>query len=289
MSIVLVTGGAGNVGRQVVVKLARGGHVARVLDLPELDYSFADAHPNIEVFPGDICEKSDLTRACDGIDWAVHLAAIMPPLSEENNALARRINIDGTRSILQALNPEVPIIFASSVATYGVPTRPIVDIDHPQKPIDFYGETKLQNEKDILENGRPFVMLRISGVAVPALLEIPRPWFFAANQRLEFVHLADAANAVANCVDNEAVAGRILQIAGGRSWQLIGQEYSRAVCEAFDLPPESATFQDQPGWAGWYDTHESQKLLQYQNHALKDFTDQLRALYKDAMGWQSSG
>ena len=284
MSIVLVTGGAGNLGRQVVVKLARGGHVVRVLDLPELDYSFADAHPNIDVFPGDICEKSDLTRACDGIDWAVHLAAIMPPLSEENHALARRINIDGTRSILKALNPEVPIIFASSVATYGVPTGQIVDIDHPQKPIDFYGQTKLQNEKDILENSRPFVMLRISGVAVPALLEIPRPWFFTANQRLEFVHLADAANAVANCVDNEAVRGKILLIAGGRTWQLIGQEYSRAICEAFDLPPESATFLDQPGWTGWYDTNESQRLLQYQNHALKDFTGQLRALYKDAMG-----
>ena len=68
MSTVLVTGGAGNVGRQAALKLARGGHNVRVLDLPGLDYSFANAHTNIEVFPGDICEESDLTRACDGID-----------------------------------------------------------------------------------------------------------------------------------------------------------------------------------------------------------------------------
>jgi nucleoside-diphosphate-sugar epimerase len=283
MSIVLVTGGAGNVGRQAVVKLAQAGHDVRVLDLPDLDYSFTNAHTKIEVFHGDICEESDLTRACDGIDWAVHLAAIMPPVSEENNALANRINIEGTRSILKALNPEIPIIFASSVATYGVPTGQIVDIDHPQKPIDFYGETKLQNEKDILENNRPFVMLRISGVSVPALLEIPRPWFFKANQRIEFVHLADAAEAVASCVGNEAVTGKILQIAGGQTWQLIGQEYSCAICEAFDFPPESATFQEQPGWTGWYDTNESQRLLQYQNHAFEDFIDQLRALYKEAI------
>jgi nucleoside-diphosphate-sugar epimerase len=283
MSIVLVTGGAGNVGRQAVVKLAQAGHEVRVLDLPDLDYSFTNAHTNIEVFHGDICEKSDLTRACDGIDWAVHLAAIMPPMSEENNELASRINIEGTRSILKALNPAIPIIFASSVATYGVPAAEIVDIDHPQKPIDFYGKTKLQNEKDILSNSRPFVLLRISGVSVPALLEIPRPWFFAANQRIEFVHLADAANAVANCVGNEAVTGKILQIAGGQTWQLIGQEYSRAICEAFDFPPASATFQEQPGWTGWYDTNESQRLLQYQNHAFEDFIDQLRALYQGAI------
>ena len=271
MSIVLVTGGAGKVGRQAVVKLAQGGHEVRVLDLPNLDYSFANAHSNIEVFHGD------------GIDWTVHLAAIMPPMSEKNNELAYRINIEGTRSILKALNPEIPIIFASSVATYGVPTAEIVDIDHPQKPIDFYGETKLQNEKDILENNRPFVMLRISGVSVPALLEIPRPWFIRANQRMEFIHLADAAQAVVNCVGNEAVTGKILQLAGGQTWQLTGQEYSRAICEAFDFPSESATFQEEPSWTGWYDTTESQRLLQYQNHAFEDFIDQLRALYKRAI------
>lgn len=284
MSIVLVTGGAGKVGRQVVGKLAQGGHDVRVLDLPDLDYSFANAHNNIQVFHGDICEKADLTRACDGIDCAVHLAAIMPPMSEKNNELANRINIEGTRSLLKTLNPEIPIIFASSVATYGVPITEIVEIDHPQTPIDFYGETKLQNEKDILENRRPFVMLRISGVSVPALLEIPRPWFLTEYQRIEFVHLADAAQAVVNCVGNEAVMGKILQIAGGQTWQLTGQEYSRAICEAFEFPPERATFQEQPSWTGWYDTGESQRLLQYQNHAFEDFIDQLSALYRDAIG-----
>ena len=284
MSIVLVTGGAGNVGRRAVVKLAQQGHAVRVLDLPDLDYSFTDAHTNIDVLHGDICEKSVLTRACDGIDRVVHLAAIMPPLSERNNKLANRINIEGTRSILKALKPEVPIIFASSVATYGVPAGQIVDIEHPQKPIDFYGETKLQNEQDILASGRPFVMLRISGVSVPALLEIPRPWFFSANQRMQFVHLSDAAEAVVNCVGNDAVTGKILQIAGGQSWRLIGRRYSEAICEAFDFPPENANFQEQPGWTGWYDTNESQRLLQYQNHGFEDFIDQLSALYKEAIG-----
>jgi len=283
MSFVLVTGGAGNVGRQAAIMLAQAGHDVRVLDLPDLDYSFASAHPNIELFHGDICKESNLTRACEGIDWAVHLAAIMPPLSEENNELAGRINIEGTRSLLKALNPQVPIIFASSVATYGVPAAEIVGIDHPQQPIDFYGETKLQNEKDIIEDNRPFVLLRISGVSVPALLEIPHPWFFRANQRIEFVHLADAANAVANCVGNKAVTGKTLQIAGGQTWQMIGKEYSRAICKAFDIPAESATFQEQPGWTGWYDTNESQRLLHYQNHAFEDFIDQLSALYRRAI------
>ncbi|MGD8291274.1 MAG: NAD(P)-dependent oxidoreductase [Desulfobacterales bacterium] len=283
MGVVLVTGGAGNLGRQVVIKLALGGHDVRVLDLPDLDYSFTNTHPNIEVLQGDICENSELTRACNGIDWAVHLAAIMPPISEENKGLANRINILGTQNLLKALDPKIPIIFASSVATYGAPIAEIVHIDHPQNPVDFYGETKLQNEKDIIKNNRPFVMLRISGVSVPALLEIPRPWFFTANQALEFVHLMDAADAVVNCVGNQAAMGKVLQIAGGQTWQSTGHEYSHAICEAFDFPPENATFQERPGWTGWYDTNESQRLLQYQNHLFEDFIDHLRALYKQAI------
>ena len=74
MGIVLVTGGAGNLGRQVVFELAQEGHVVRVLDLPELDYSFADTHTNIHVFPGDMCDQSDAVQAAYGVDWAVHLA-----------------------------------------------------------------------------------------------------------------------------------------------------------------------------------------------------------------------
>ena len=37
------------------------------------------------------------------------------------------------------------------------------------------------------------------------------------------------------------------------------------------FPHESATFQEQPGWTGWYDTNESQRMLQYQNHGFENF------------------
>jgi len=41
------------------------------------------------------------------------------------------------------------VVFASSVAAYGVPKTDVADVHHPQEPTDFYGETKLQNERDI--------------------------------------------------------------------------------------------------------------------------------------------
>jgi UDP-glucose 4-epimerase len=284
MSTVTLTGGAGNLGRQVARLLAARGDQVRLFDLPDLDYSFAEGQPGMDVMPGDLRDHAALARACAGAEWVVHLAAIMPPLSETNRALAQTINIDGTRALLAAMPPAAKLVLASSVATYGVAQTATVGVDHPQQPIDFYGETKVQNERDVLASGRPAALLRISGISVPALLEIPRPWFFTREQNVEFVHLHDAALAVANCVGNRAALGRVWLIAGGPAWRTTGQGYSDAVCGAFDLPPEDATFRETPNWPAWFETAESQAGLNYQQHTFEGFIGELHQIYQAAIG-----
>src|SRR4030042_590590 len=284
MSIMTITGGAGNLGRQVALLLATRGYHVRLFDLPEVDYDFAAGQPGLEVTPGDLRDQAALSRACSGVDWVVHLAAIMPPVSETNQDLARMVNIEGTRALLEVLPVETKLVLAASVATYGVAQSEVVGLNHPQQPIDFYGQTKVQNERDVLASGRPAAILRISGISVPALLEIPRPWFFTRDQKVEFIHLYDAALAVANCVGNTAALDQIWQIAGGSTWRTTGQGYSGAICGAFDIPPESATFMDTPNWPAWFDTAESQAVLSYQQHTLADFIAELRQIYQEAIG-----
>lgn len=284
MSIVTITGGAGNLGRQVALLVATRGYHVRLFDLPEIDYDFAAGQTGLEVIPGDLRDQAALSRACSEVDWVVHLAAIMPPVSETNQDLARTVNIEGTQALLEAMPVGTKLVLASSVATYGLAQREIVGLDHPQFPIDFYGQTKVQNERDVLASGRPAAILRISGISVPALLEIPRPWFFTRDQKIEFIHLHDAALAVANCVGNTAALDRIWQIAGGSAWRTTGQAYSDAICGSFDIPPESATFLDTPNWPAWFDTAESQAGLSYQKHTLDDFIAELRQIYQEAIG-----
>ena len=284
MSIVTITGGAGNLGRQVSLLLAARGYHVRLFDLPEIDYDFAAGQPGLEVMHGDLRDQAALSRACSGVDWVVHLAAIMPPVSEINQDLAWTVNIEGTRALLAVMPVGTMMVLASSVASYGVAQREVVGLDHPQHPIDFYGQTKVQNERDVLTSGRPAAILRISGISVPALLEIPRPWFFTRDQKVEFIHLHDAALAVANCVGNNAALDHIWQIAGGSAWRTTGQGYSDAVCSAFDIPPESATFLDTPNWPAWFDTAESQAGLSYQQHTFDDFIAELRQIYQEAIG-----
>jgi len=284
MSIVTITGGAGNLGRQVSLLLAARGYHVRLFDLPEIDYDFAAGQPGLEVMHGDLRDQAALSRACSGVDWVVHLAAIMPPVSEINQDLAWTVNIEGTRALLAVMPVGTMMVLASSVASYGVAQREVVGLDHPQHPIDFYGQTKVQNERDVLTSGRPAAILRISGISVPALLEIPRPWFFTRDQKVEFIHLHDAALAVANCVGNNAALDHTWQIAGGSAWRTTGQGYSDAVCSAFDIPPESATFLDTPNWPAWFDTAESQAGLSYQQHTFDDFIAELRQIYQEAIG-----
>ena len=284
MNIVTITGGAGNLGRQVARYLATRGYHIRLFDLPEIDYDFAAGQPELEVMPGDLRDATALAIACSGAEWVIHLAAIMPPVSETNQDLARAVNIDGTRAVLAAMPAEAKLILASSVATYGVAQSEVVDLDHSQRPIDFYGQTKVQNERDVLASGRKAAILRISGISVPALLEIPHPWFFTRDQKVEFVHLYDAALAVANCVGNPAALGRIWQIAGGRTWRTTGQGYSDAFCSAFETPPESASFLETPNWPAWFETDESQAGLNYQQHTFDGFIRELRQIFQEAIG-----
>jgi nucleoside-diphosphate-sugar epimerase len=284
MSIVTVTGGAGNLGRQVALLLVSRGYQVRLFDLPEIDYDFAAGIPGLEISTGDLRDHAALTQACSGSDWVVHLAAIMPPVSEANQGLARTVNIEGTRALLSVMPAGTKLILASSVATYGIAQKEVVGVDHPQHPIDYYGQTKVQNERDVLDSGRPAAILRISGISVPALLEIPRPWFFTRDQNIEFIHLHDAGLAVANCVGNFAVLDHIWQIAGGSTWRTTGLGYSDAICSAFDIPPDSATFMDTPNWPAWFDTANSQVALKYQRHTYDDFIAELKQLYQEAIG-----
>ena len=60
--LVLVTGGAGSVGRQLIDRLRGAGHPVRVFDLPVMDFSGLEDDPGIEIVKGDITRPDDVAR-----------------------------------------------------------------------------------------------------------------------------------------------------------------------------------------------------------------------------------
>jgi nucleoside-diphosphate-sugar epimerase len=172
------------------------------------------------------------------------------------------------------------LVFSSSVSTYGDTTAetPPIGTGHAQTALDIYAESKIAGERLLREAAVDAVVLRIAGITVPELQEPPEVWPFTADQRLEMVHRDDAVTALYKALVTPAARGKTLNIAGGPSWQTSGQQYVADLYEIMGVPLETAVFRrpDQPGWVDWYNTEESQRLLDYQQHAYSSYLDTLR-------------
>jgi nucleoside-diphosphate-sugar epimerase len=256
----------------------------RVFDLPSCDFTGLEGEPGIEVVQGDITQMASVEQAVQGVSAVMHLAAILPPASERNRERTLSINVDGTANIIRAMQArarEAVLVFSSSVSTYGDTTSetPPVRVDHPQTALDIYAGSKIASERLVRQSQLPGVVLRIAGIAVPVLQEPPPVWPFTAEQRLEMVHREDVVTALYKALIAPGAQGKILNIAGGATWQTSGGQYVADHYEILGVPLDLATFRgaDEPGWFDWYDTAESQRLLDYQQHSYRSYLETLHA------------
>ena len=285
---VLITGGAGSVGRQLAGMLLDQGRTVRIFDLPFMDFEGLEGEECVEVVKGDITNASIVSEAVLGVGGVLHLAAILPPNSEKDRDFTFKVNVDGTRNIVDAMRvgaPDATIVFTSSISTYGDTSveEPPVTIEHSQDAIDVYADSKIAGEKVVIESGVNSVILRIASIAVPAFLEPPDPWPFTAEQRVEMIHRDDVADALSNAVDSKEAIGNVFNIAGGKSWRLKGKNYVEDFFEVMGAPIEMAVYRDSAGWNDWYDTEESQRILGYQNRSYQHYSNQMRAIIKEMM------
>ena len=149
---VLVTGGAGYIGSHTAKALAAAGHEVTVLD------NFSGGHkwaikwgPCVE---GDIADTALVAQALKsyGIDAVIHFAAsIQVGESVRDPKKYFWNNVVGTLRLLDALiDAGVPhIVFSSSAAVYGDPLKVPIPEDHPTRPVNPYGETKLMMERTL--------------------------------------------------------------------------------------------------------------------------------------------
>jgi UDP-glucuronate 4-epimerase len=161
MRKVLVTGGAGFIGSNLVRKLLAEGEW-QVTNLDNFDpfydksikeKNLADllVHPNHEFVQGDIRDADDLSsKLHGGYDVIVHLAAkagVRPSL--EDPAGFMRTNVEGTLNMLELAKEwgTKQFVFASSSSVYGVnPNVPWSEEDNLLQPISPYASTKIEGE-----------------------------------------------------------------------------------------------------------------------------------------------
>lgn len=148
--MILVTGGAGYIGSHTVKALKVAGFEPLIFD------NFSTGHRSFvkstAVVEGDICNPADLARVFSEytVEGVLHFAGkALVGESIAKPEIYYETNLVGGLNLLVAMkNHNVRrLIFSSTCATYGVPERVPIPEDHPQNPINPYGESKLAFER----------------------------------------------------------------------------------------------------------------------------------------------
>ncbi len=149
----MVTGGTGFIGARIVRKLVERGEEVVCFDLALPRANLQPYLDRIEVYRGDITRIPHLLEAIDthGVDRVVHMAALLPPDTEERPHFGMEVNIQGTNNVFEAARwtGVQRVVYASSIAVYGVQEtfgeRPLTEED-ATAPVSVYGMTKMVND-----------------------------------------------------------------------------------------------------------------------------------------------
>jgi len=148
---VLVTGGAGFIGSNLVrALLAEGTEVVVLDDLSTGVLSNLPRSPHLTVIEADLAEYADLPAVVGRCEVVYHLAAQVGTITSILDPVAdARVNILGTIRLLAACRGSDvrKIVCSSSAAPYGEAQTDRIAEDHPQEPESFYALSKLSAER----------------------------------------------------------------------------------------------------------------------------------------------
>jgi UDP-N-acetylglucosamine 4-epimerase len=152
---ILVTGGAGFIGSNIVESLLADQNIEQVRVLDNLETGSIDniggfyTSSKFEFIQADIRDYSSCLQACDGIDLVTHQAALgSVPRSVNDPLTTNEVNIGGTLNVFTAAKEKKVkrIVYAASSSTYGDhPALPKVE-NEIGKPLSPYAVTKYVNE-----------------------------------------------------------------------------------------------------------------------------------------------
>src|SRR5579864_1852803 len=157
---IVITGGCGFLGRRLALLLLDQGSALGAIDELVLFDNAPSALPlpddrRIKVVTGDIADRETVRRLIapngpkSGTDAVFHLAAIVSGQAEADTDLGYRVNLEGTRAVLdacRALGSVPKLIFASSLAVYGGALPHAVGDDTALTPQSSYGTQKAIGE-----------------------------------------------------------------------------------------------------------------------------------------------
>ncbi len=286
---VLLTGPFGNIGSHTTAELIRQGHQVRAFDLrtPRTEKVAQRFAGQIEIRWGDLRDVEAVHAAVQDQEVIIHLAAVIPPVSDEQPQLAEQVNVGGTRNLIEAAKAQTKppkFFFASSFDLFGhtadqPPPRRVTD---PVQATDEYTRNKIACESLVKQSGLEYVIERFCDV--PEVKD-PHPIMFRIpiNQRFEMIHGDDVALAIVNTLKTPEVWGQTVLIGGGPRCQIRYRDYLYGMLDALGIGPlPEEAFGPGPYCTDWIDSEYSQRLLQYQRHSADEIIQDIAR----EVGWK---
>jgi nucleoside-diphosphate-sugar epimerase len=157
---VLITGAAGFLGQRVLGALLSGGldalHASRIVAADTVTCPVDD--PRVDVKVGTIAEREFVQAILDpDVGVVFHLAAVLSGQSEAEFETGMRVNVEGTRNLLEACRGfrRAPrFVFSSTVAVFGSDLPDVVPEDNVLRPESSYGTAKAIAELLVSEYSR---------------------------------------------------------------------------------------------------------------------------------------
>jgi len=281
---VLVTGSTGSVGFEVVKLLYEKTELFHIVLFVKKDKQAKKLNPykdKIKVVYGDITNQDQVFNACEMVDFVIHLAAIIPPLADDEPALAERVNTIGTQNIVEALENKSPksfLFYSSSVSVYGDRLdQPLINVgDTLQASLgDEYAKTKIAAEKIIQESNLDWCIMRLC--AIMGNHKMSKLMFhMPLATKIEMATPRDTALAFVNGLQKtEQLKNTVFNLGGGSQMRLSYQELLDRSFDIFGLGkatfPEN-TFATNNFHCGYYeDGDDLENIVQFRNDDLDSY------------------
>jgi len=261
---VLVTGGAGFIGSHLVESLLKLG--SRVVAYDNFDDFYPGKEKNVEqslqdqryqLVRGDILDRETLGKVMRGVDVVFHLAAQAGVRYCINDPYkAEQVNVIGTLNVLTLAKERKvkKLVCASSSSVYGNPVKPVLTEDHPLRPTNPYGVSKLAAERYCLAfhdtYGSPVTCLRYFSVYGPrgrpdqviyafaqSVAAGEAPTIFGDGKvTRDFTFVSDVVSATVLAAMADESVGEVFNIGYGREFSM--EKIARMVIDYFGAQTE---------------------------------------------------
>ncbi|RLD75279.1 MAG: NAD(P)-dependent oxidoreductase, partial [Bacteroidetes bacterium] len=214
-------------------------------------------------------------------DFIIHLAAIIPPLADDEPELSYRVNTTGTQNLirnLEELSPDCFFLYSSSISVYGDRLKtPLIEVEDSLSPSegDEYAKTKIKAEQIIRNSKLDWSIFRLAAIMVNH--KVSKLMFHQPlATSFEIATPEDTARAFVNAIGNkQLVSKKTFNLGGGKNCRttykdFLSRSFSISGLGKLNFPKN--TFAEKNFHCGFYhDGDDLENILRFGNDTLESY------------------